>query len=69
MKYLPGSAITPTLEATSSPNDLDIASPGMSSFFSHTLSGPTGFFSESLNESMRPLHLIILSASSGWHGF
>jgi hypothetical protein len=66
---LPGSAMTPTREATSSPNDLDMARPGMSSCFSHTLKGPTGFLSASLNESIRPLHLIILSASSGWQGF
>ena len=42
---LPGSQVTPTLEATSSPKDLVIASPGMSSFFNHTLNGPIGFLS------------------------
>ena len=41
----------------------------MSSSLSHTRSGPTGFLSWSLKESMRPLHLITLSASSGWQGF
>lgn len=45
MKVLPGSAITPTLDATSSPKDLVIARPGISSFLSHTLNGPTGFLS------------------------
>lgn len=41
----------------------------MSSYLSQTLNGPTGFLSESLNESILPLHLSTLSASSGWQGF
>lgn len=57
--------MTPTLDATSSPKDLVMASPGMSSSFSQTRSGPTGFFSESRNESIRPLFLSTRSASSG----
>jgi hypothetical protein len=39
---LPGSGITPTDAATRSPKDLDIARPGIFSFFSHTLCGPIG---------------------------
>lgn len=61
---LPGSAVTPTLEATSSPNDLVMANPGISSFLSHTLSGPIGFLSGSLNESILPPYFMILAASS-----
>jgi len=68
-KVLPGSAMTPTLEATSSPNDLVIASPGISSCFNQTLNGPIGFLSGSLNESILPPALMTLSASSGWLGF
>jgi hypothetical protein len=59
-----GSAVTPTLEATSSPKDLVIASPGISYSLSHTLSGPIGFFSGSLNESILPPYFKILAASS-----
>ena len=66
---LPGSAVTPTLDATSSPNDLVMARPGMSSFFNHTLRGPIGFLSWSLKESILPPYLMILAASSAWHGF
>lgn len=65
MDELPGSAMTPTLPATSSPKDLVIARPGISSFFSQTLKGPMGFLCGSLNESILPPLLIILSASSG----
>jgi hypothetical protein len=61
--------VTPTECATLSPNALVIASPGISSFFSHTLKGPIGFLLWSLNESTRPPLKIILFASSGWHGF
>ena len=67
--YLPGSAVTPTLEATSSPKDLVIANPGISSFLSHTRNGPIGLFSGSLNESILPPYLLILAASSAWQGF
>ena len=62
---LPGSAVTPTLEATSSPNDLVIARPGISCSLSQTLNGPIGFLSGSLNESILPPFWIILLASSG----
>jgi len=67
--YLPGSALTPTREAHSSPKDLVIASPGISSFFSQTLNGPIGFLSWSLKESILPPLFMILAASSGWQGF
>lgn len=66
---LPGSAVTPTLDATSSPKDLVIASPGISSFFNQTLKGPIGFLSGSLKESILPPYFMILAASSAWQGF
>ena len=69
VEYLPGSAVTPTLDATSSPNDLVIARPGISSVLSQTLSGPIGLLSGSLNESILPPNLWILAASSAWQGF
>jgi len=69
LQYLPGSAMTPTREATSSPKLLVIAKPGMSSLFSQTRNGPIGFLSGSLKLSMRPLQFMILVASSFWHGF
>ena len=68
-KSIPGSAITPTLLATSSPKDLVMARPGMSSCFNQTLRGPIGFLSGSLKESILPPLLMIRSASSGWLGF
>ena len=37
-----GSGLTPTDAATKSPRDLDIAKPGMFSFLSQTLYGPSG---------------------------
>lgn len=53
--YLPGSAITPTDEATLSPKDLDIAKPGTWFSFNHTRGGPINSpVSSSLNGSIRP---------------
>lgn len=62
---LPGSAITPTLAATLSPKDRLIANPGTSSSFNQTLAGPINWSSSSLNGSILPPLLLILSASSG----
>ena len=61
--------MTPTREATSSPKDRVIASPGISSLFSQTRRGPIGFLSGSRKESMRPPLVIIRVASSFWLGF
>jgi hypothetical protein len=41
-----------------------MASPGISSFLSHTLKGPIGFLSGSRKESILPPYFIILAASS-----
>lgn len=46
-----------------------MARPGISSFLSQTLNGPIGLLSGSLNESILPPYLLILAASSAWHGF
>lgn len=57
--------MTPTLAATLSPKDLDIASPGTSSSFSHTLEGPMNWSSSSLKGSILPPRFLILADSSG----
>ena len=61
---LPGSHITPTRAATSSPNDLVIASPGISSFFNQTLNGPIALLFWSLKLSTLPPDWFIRAASS-----
>lgn len=61
---LPGSGLTPTLDATKSPIDLLIANPGTFSFLSQTLAGPIGSPLGSLNGSTLPLHCKIRSCSS-----
>jgi len=64
-----GSDITPTYYATKSPKLLDIASPGMFSYFSQTLLGPIGFPSKSRNGSTLPPELSILLSSFSQSGF
>lgn len=59
-----GRALQPTEWETESPKDLVIASPGTSSFFSQTRSGPRGLLFWSLKESIRPPLARIRSASS-----
>ena len=49
-----GSAITPTDLAAISPNDLDIAKPGTSSFANQTLYTPTLFPSTKLYSTLPP---------------
>ena len=68
MFKLPGSAITPTLAATLSPNDLLIANPGTSSSFNQTLEGPMNSLSSSLKGSILPPLRFILTDSSGSFG-
>ena len=62
-----GVEITPTLAATRSPIDLDIASPGVCSFLNHTLEGPINVV-PSLIGSIRPPEFSILTFSSGSSG-
>ena len=65
---LPGSAITPASAPTLSPNDLVIASPGMSTVFSQTLSGPSGLPLTSFYCSILPPMLTILCLSCSSDG-
>ena len=60
-----GVGITPAIALQESPRERDIARPGISSCFSHTLSGPFGRPIASLNGSTRPLLLTIRSNSCG----
>lgn len=60
-----GSAMTPAFAATESPIERVIASPGTSSYFSHTLKGPIGYRFWSNKDSLwvydsLPLKLYIL---------
>ena len=60
-----GEAITPTQAAAWSPNDLVMASPGISSLRCQTLKGPNGFPFISLYGYTLPPFLNILASSSG----
>lgn len=61
---LPGLEITPTDYATKSPNDLDMANPGISCFFNQTLYGPTDYPDGVLSFLILPPAFEILAFSS-----
>ena len=52
--FISGLCMTPAQTATSSPNDLLIANPGIWRFFSQTLEGPISLFLASLNHATLP---------------
>jgi len=68
IRFLPGSHVTPTYDAMTSPKDLAIASPGIFSSCNQTLYGPTGLRFSSKYVSTLPPLLMILSYSSGSSG-
>ena len=65
ISVISGIALTPTSAAAWSPNDLDMARPGMSSWRCHTLAGPNGLPLMSLYAATLPPLDNILYYSSG----
>ena len=69
LSQISGLAMTPTLAAMRSPNDLDIARPGTSWCESQTLGGPMSSPFKPLHASTRPLFSRIRFFSSSRSGF